>query len=181
MLINFREDFIYYVSDNEATLILHNCDQKCRFCPAAHLKCFQNYSELNAIFDFKCKKLTVYGNVRSNYIETFLKKLKLENPDTQIELIACDCVLSQFIELDYYHIIYPELTEYFKLMPKGFILPATGDLSIMVPFAIRHRMRYPEIPIIPKVFDTSTLEMEFWAEETMEDFRKKMEMNESRI
>ena len=104
MKIKLEEDYIYLSSGSNAKLIVHNCTDHCKFCPASKLKPFFNYSQLNSDFDFTCDQLTLYGNVNCSYIETFLKKLNSLNPKAKIHIIGCDCVLSQKLQLDYSNI-----------------------------------------------------------------------------
>lgn len=181
MKIKMEEDFIYLCSGVHAKLILHNCPDHCKFCPASKLKCFYNYPELNSVFDYTCEDLTIYGNVNISYIETFLQKLKSLNPKVKIHVEGCDCVLSQKIDLEYRHIIYPNLVTYFKLMPKEFILPATGDNLIMGTFARTQRRRYPEIPIKVKVTEAADQNVEFWTDNQIDDFVKQLDTEDHRI
>ena len=175
MKICFQKDFIYIVSGFTATLILRNCDQKCAFCPAANLAVFQNYGLLHSLFDFSCKELIIKGNIKSSYIESFLQKLKKLNPNVVIKAETCDCDLTQFIDLEYNRIIYPNLTEYLKILPNSFILPAIGDPLTLRSFAQKYRDRYPNIPLNLKILDSSNPNAEFWTINKITEFQKQIE------
>lgn len=181
MKINFQPDFIYTVNGFSATLILHNCEYQCKFCPAAQLKNFRNHTELNSIFDFTCRDLTIYGNVKNSYFENFLVKLKNLNPEVKIKIIACGCELSQKIDIEYRHLIHPELEPYFEIMPKSFILIPSGEPEILQAFALKNRMTYPDIPIDVEVLDTSNPDAEFLSPEQIEELKKQIEMYDHRI
>lgn len=181
MKIKFEEDYIYLSSGSSAKLILHNCKHSCKFCPAGKLKSFYNYSSLNMNFDYDCDELTIYGNLNCTYMETFIKKLKSLNPKIKIRLYGCCCESSQPLDLEYYHIIYPNLVTYFSVMPKEFILPATGDTQMLLAFAIRQRTRYPDIPLVTAVTEAADQDTEFWTESQIADFMKQVEINCPRI
>lgn len=175
MKILLEEDFIYLEANHKAKLIVHNCEENCSFCPAAKIKSFQNYGKLNSVFNFSVEELTIYGNVNCSYLETFIKKYKELNPKGKVCLIGCDCNLTQELDLEYSHVIYPNLTEYLKVEPKEFILPATGDSSMLEVFISRYLIRYPNIPIKVSVLDSSDADTEFWSDDKIQEFQKQID------
>ena len=181
MKILLEEDFIYLETNFKAKLIVHNCEEKCSFCPAAGLKSFQNYGKLNNVFDFSVEELTIYGNINCSYLETFIRKYKETNPKGKVALIGCDCNLSQNLDLEYSHIIYPTLTEYMKILPREFILPATGDPDMLEIFVSKYISRYPDIKIKVSMLDSSNADVEFWSEDKIQEFQKRIDTKFFRI
>jgi hypothetical protein len=182
MKIQFEEDFIYLISGQEAKIILRNCKNSCPFCPAVNLKEFYNNTLLNSSFDSSVKKLIIYGSANSPYVETFLKKSKAKNPKLEIELVCCDCAIDvSNLDITYRQVIHPSIFEYLKLLPIEFLIPATGDPSMMSAFVLRYRKRFPKIPIKLYVPDAGDSSADFWSPDKIEEFQKTIDSDCSRI
>ena len=181
MKIQLEEDFIYTYAKGEAVLILRNCTNSCKFCPAVRLKPFQNYGKLHSSFDFSCEKLSIYGNANCSYIETFLRKLRESNPNVEIHLYGCQCNFSQKIDLIYHHIIHPSMPNYFRIVPVDFIIPAMGEEIALLAYALKYFNRYPEIPIRIEILDSGDLTAEFLSLEKVNELQKQINLKEFRI
>lgn len=181
MKVYFEEDFIYYQSGFDSFLILKNCNSSCVFCPAVKLKSFYNYPKLSELFDFKSKTLTIYGSVNISYIETFLKKYLQLNPSGKIHVVGCYCEFTQNIPVSYSHVIHISLENHFSILPKEFFIPAIGDPVLVSALALKYLKKYPNIPIRADRLDSGDVNADFWTQDKIEEFQKKINCKDFRI